>query len=72
MTNDFSNNILLLCFVLYFYLSCAKVAHINLHTQLLMAITNTMLLMSRPTLNYAAVINYLLFVFVVKDLTSVK
>ena len=37
-----------------------------------MAITLAIPLLSRPPLNYAAVINYLPFVFFVKDLTSVK
>ena len=37
-----------------------------------MALTITILSISRPPLNYAAVINYLQFVFVVKDLTSIS
>ena len=49
-----------------------KVAHGYLHTQLLMAIRITILSISRPPLNSAAVINYLHFVLVVKDLNSIK
>ena len=37
-----------------------------IHTQLPMAITITILSISRPPLNYAAIINYLPFAFVVK------
>ena len=47
-----------------------KVARIYLHTALLIAIGVTILSISRPPVKYAAVINYLQFVFVVKDLTT--
>ena len=47
-----------------------KVARIYLHTQLLIAIEITVLSINRPPLKYAAIINYVQFVFVVKDLTT--
>ena len=54
----FSNNLLLLCFVLFCFVGLlnvgqnTKVAHIYLHTQLLMAVIITILSLSRPPLNY--------------------
>ena len=66
VTNDFSNFLVLLCFVILPNVGHkTKVAHIYLHTHLLMDITITILSISRPPLNYAAVFNYLQFVFVV-------
>ena len=51
---DFSNFSVLFCFVILFNVGHkTKVAHIYLHIHLLMAITITILSISRPPLNYA-------------------
>ena len=59
----------LFCFVILVNVGHnTKVVHIYLHKQLLMAIAISVLSINRPPLKYVAVINYLPFAFIVKDL----